>query len=145
MNFLVRKYINDDYQRCVEIWEATGTGGAHRGDNQNSIKNTLQLGGELFVLIENLEGKIIGTSWITNDGRRLYMHHFAILHEYQSKGLSHLLMEESLKFAKQKNMQIKLEVHKDNEIALNLYKKYGFGYLGDYQVYIIRDLSIIKK
>ncbi len=144
MSFYVRRYINDDYPVVTAIWEATGTGGAHRGDDQNSIKNTLQSGGELFVLVDNDSEEIIGTSWITNDGRRLYLHHFAILQEYQSKGLSHLLMEASLKFAKEKNIQIKLEVHKNNEIALNLYKNYGFGYLGDYEVYIIRDLSIIK-
>jgi ribosomal protein S18 acetylase RimI-like enzyme len=40
-------------------------------------------------------------------------------------------------------MHIKLEVHKDNVKALGLYKKAGFGYLGDYHVYIIRDISAI--
>ena len=72
------------------------------------------------------------------------MHHFGILPNYQGKGYSHLLLDESLIHAKKSGMQIKLEVHKDNEIARNLYTNAGFNYLGDYEVYIIRDLSIIQ-
>ncbi len=141
MDFLVRKYINDDYSQVLTVWEKTGMGGKHRGDDKNAIKSTLQKGGELLVLIEKESDKIVGTSWITNDGRRLYLHHFGILPDYQSKGLSKLLLIESLEIARQLNLQIKLEVHKDNNIAVNLYKKFGFKYLGDYDVYIIRDVN----
>ncbi|MDD3860240.1 MAG: N-acetyltransferase, partial [Bacteroidales bacterium] len=84
--------------------------------------------------------KIVGTSWITNDSRRLYLHHFGILPEYQRKGLANILMDESMKYASQLKLQIKLEVHKNNEIARNLYIKYGFKYLGDYEVFIVRDI-----
>ncbi len=141
MDFFVRKYINDDYSQVLEVWNKTEMGGEQRGDDRNSIKTTLQKNGELFVLIDNNTGKIIGTSWITNDGRRLYLHHFGILPEYQSRGLSKLLIEKSLEFAKKLNMQIKLEVHESNYVALSLYKKYGFKYLGDYDVYIIRKFN----
>jgi len=37
--------------------------------------------------------------------------------------------------------QVTLEVHKSNEPAVNLYKMFGFKYLGDYDIYIIRDVS----
>ncbi|RLD73184.1 MAG: hypothetical protein DRJ10_18120 [Bacteroidetes bacterium] len=88
--------------------------------------------------------KIIGSSWLTNDGRRLYLHHFCILPKYQSKGLSKTLLDKSLAFAKEVNLQIKLEVHRDNTIAKELYHKGGFKYLGDYEVYIIRDVNLLK-
>lgn len=143
-NFYVRKYLNDDYQQICDLWDITGVGSAKRGDNQNSIKNTLKHGGEFFILAEKNTEKVIGTSWITNDGRRLYLHHFAILPEYQSNGFSHLLVKKSLQYAKEMQLQIKIEVHDDNEIALNLYKSYGFKSLGDYRVFIIRDLDAIK-
>jgi len=86
---------------------------------------------------------IIGSSWLTSDGRRLYLHHFGIIPEYQGRGLSKLLLEESLAFAKEIDQQIKLEVHQNNNIAKNLYTKAGFKYLGDYEVYIIRDISLL--
>jgi ribosomal protein S18 acetylase RimI-like enzyme len=37
--------------------------------------------------------------------------------------------------------QVKLEVHSTNLKAINLYKKFGFKHLGEYNVYIIRDIS----
>jgi ribosomal protein S18 acetylase RimI-like enzyme len=57
--------------------------------------------------------------------------------------LASILLGESLKLAKTYGMQIKLEVHKDNARALGLYTKAGFTYLGDYLVFIIRDISHI--
>jgi ribosomal protein S18 acetylase RimI-like enzyme len=133
----IRNYILSDYEQLQYLWEVTGMGGKFRGDNEAVIAKTINAGGKLFVLIH--ENKLIGSSWITNDARRLYLHHFGISPEYQGKGLSKLLLDESLKFARETKLQIKLEVHKDSEIALKIYKKAGFGYLGDYEVHIIRE------
>jgi N6-L-threonylcarbamoyladenine synthase len=69
------------------------------------------------------------------------LHHFGILPECQGKGLSKILLQESLQFIKSKNTQVKLEVHSTNFKAINLYKKFGFKHLGEYNVYIIRDVS----
>lgn len=136
--YFVRDFYESDYEGVLEVWNATDMGGAHRGDNLEVIKNTINNGGALFVLTEKLSGKIIGTSWISNDKRRLYLHHFGILPYYQGKGLSHLLMEKTMDFARKSGLQIKLEVHKDNSVARILYQKYGFNYLGDYDVFIVR-------
>ncbi|MBC7124579.1 MAG: hypothetical protein H5T24_03030, partial [Bacteroidales bacterium] len=54
------------------------------------------------------------------------------------------LTRESLRFVKAKGYQVKLEVHRNNIAAINLYKQFGFQYLGDYDVYIIRDLNSIS-
>jgi len=133
----VREFKEEDYQSVLRIWEETDMGGEHRGDNLDIIEDTIDFGGKLFVLEDDDHG-IIGTSWITSDQRRLYLHHFGILPKFQSKGYSHLLMEKSIAFAQDENIQIKLEVHKSNRIGKALYKKYGFKYLGDYEVYIVR-------
>ncbi len=55
-----------------------------------------------------------------------------------------MLLKESLKFVKEKGYQVKLEVHRSNRTAIELYKKAGFGYLGDYDIYIIRDIQSIE-
>jgi ribosomal protein S18 acetylase RimI-like enzyme len=92
--------------------------------------------------MENIsDGSICGTSWMTFDGRRIHLHHFGILPEYQGNGLSKILLKHSLEFVKKKGYQVKLEVHNSNNKAKELYKKAGFSYLGDYDIYIIRDLS----
>jgi ribosomal protein S18 acetylase RimI-like enzyme len=141
--FLIREYRNTDYEGITKVWESTGLGNPERRDDRTTIDRTIKLGGCLLVAEEKGTGTIVGTSWITNDGRRLFLHHFGILPEFQGRGLSDSLMKESLGFVKMKGLQVKLEVHSSNHKAINLYKKFGFRYLSDYNVFIIRDLSAL--
>ncbi|HRW22572.1 MAG TPA: GNAT family N-acetyltransferase [Bacteroidales bacterium] len=140
MSFYIRLFKKADYEAVNQVWQLTDMGGSHRGDNLQVIIRSISSGGALFCLLNN-EDEIIGTAWITNDSRRLYLHHFAILPEYQGQKLSHLLMVEVMKFARRKGIQIKLEVHKDNAAAIALYDKYGFKNLGDYHVLIVRNVK----
>jgi len=141
--FYIRRYKKGDFEEIIELWSRIGLGNKERGDNEQTIENTIALGGVFFVLVEKETNKIVGTSWITNDGRRLFLHHFGIDKNYQKRGLSKILLKETLLFTKEKQMQIKLEVHTSNKIAKELYKKHGFKYLGDYDIYIIRDVNTI--
>jgi ribosomal protein S18 acetylase RimI-like enzyme len=140
-NFIIRDYREGDYDEIVEFWQTTDLGNPVRGDTSDTIRRTLELGGKLLVLQSKKEGHICGTSWMTYDGRRIMLHHFGILPEYQGNGLSKILLNESLKFVKANGAQVKLEVHAGNLKAINLYKKFGFVHLGEYNVYIIRDIS----
>jgi ribosomal protein S18 acetylase RimI-like enzyme len=142
-DYLVRQYRSNDYQPVSSLWIETDMGNPARGDDEKTIERTIALGGRLLVLEEISTGKICGTSWMTFDGRRIHLHHFGIAPDYQGNGLANILLEESLKFVRTKNYQVKLEVHTTNAKAVNLYKKYGFKRLGDYDVYIIRDISKI--
>lgn len=142
-NYHIRDYIKEDYVKIIPLWESLDLERPERGDNREIIENTIKGGGKLFIFEDIETGEIIGTSWITNDQRRVYLHHFGIKSELQGKGLSKPLLEESLKFAKETGLQIKLEVHKTNIAALELYKKYNFKYLGDYEVYVIREFGSI--
>ena len=141
--FRIREYRDSDFDEIVRVWETTGLGNTERGDDRAIIEDTIRMGGCLLVMEEKETRQIMGTSWITNDGRRLFLHHFCIMPEFQEKGLSNSLLKESLRFVKKKGRQVKLEVHKSNLRAINLYKKFGFSYLGDYNVFIIRDLSAL--
>ena len=138
---IIRDYKEDDYNQISELWSMTGLGNPERGDNDETIKRTLVLGGKLLVIVSITSGKIIGTSWMTCDGRRILLHHFGILPDFQGKGLSKILLKESLQFAKKTGLQVKLEVHSSNIRAINLYNKFGFKLLKEYCIYIIRDTS----
>lgn len=142
-NYIIRDYCNDDFSSLNELWQETGLGGAQRGDNADIIAHSIKLGGKL-ILLENAETKeIFGSSWMTFDGRRIHLHHIGVKPSYQNKGFGKLLTKESLKYAKEKNYQIKLEVHRTNKKAIEIYKKLGFTFLGDYDVYIVRELDSI--
>ena len=143
-DFFIRAFTESDYFDIEQLWIETNLTNTKRGDTLQTIQNTLNCGGTFFV-IEHLPTKTaIGSSWITNDGRRLYLHHFGIKPEFQGKKLAKELLETSLNFAKNKNLQIKLEVDKNSKKAINLYQNYGFKYLGDYIVFIIRNYDIEK-
>ncbi|HLN21957.1 MAG TPA: N-acetyltransferase [Bacteroidales bacterium] len=143
--FRVRDYAKDDYADVAGLWQLTGLSNQSRGDTEAVINETLVSGGKLLILEELMLGKICGTCWMTCDGRRIHLHHFGIHPDYQGRKLSWLLLKESFRFIKQKGYQVKLEVNRNNIKAINLYKKAGFNYLGDYDVYIIRDLSVIDN
>ncbi len=139
---IIRDYQSSDYDAILKLWGLTGLGGSQRGDNQQIIEQSIGMGGKMLVVEAN--GWVVGTSWMTFDGRRIHLHHFGIHPDYQRKGLGMRLVKESLRFVKQKGYQVKLEVHQSNLPAIELYKKVGFIYLGDYDVYIIRDLDAIS-
>ncbi len=141
----VREYLQEDFNAISQLWKDTDMGGSMRGDNEETIDKTIKAGGKLFVLENTSSHEIIGTSWLSHDQRRIYIHHFGIKPAFQGKGYAHLLMKASMDFAQSTGMQIKLEVHKDNFKAVQLYKKWGFNYLGDYDVYIIRDYKLIQQ
>lgn len=139
--FTIRHYQHDDYDAIIALWKSLGLGSEQRGDNRDVIERTICAGGKLLVMVDLVTQKIMGTSWLTVDGRRTYLHHFGIAENQQGQGLAKMLLSESLKEAGKIGLQLKLEVHRDNMKALGLYEKAGFSYLGDYLVYIIRDIS----
>jgi ribosomal protein S18 acetylase RimI-like enzyme len=140
-DLIIRDYRNEDYDELINFWYLTDMGNPERGDSRDTISRTLQLGGKLLILESKSSRQICGSSWMTYDGRRILLHHFGILPECQGKGLSKILLKESLQFIKSNGSQVKLEVHSTNFKAINLYKKFGFKHLGEYNVYIIRDTS----
>jgi ribosomal protein S18 acetylase RimI-like enzyme len=139
--FIIREYHEKDYNELIKFWDITDMGNPERGDSIDTIKRTIDIGGCLLILEAKANGRICGSSWMTVDGRRILLHHFGVLPECQGRGLSKYLLQESLQFVKKKGHQVKLEVHSKNFKAINLYKKFGFVHLGEYNVYIIRDLS----
>ncbi len=143
-NYIIRDYNNEDFETLNKLWQETELGGAQRDDNAQIIELSINIGGKL-ILLENTNTKeIFGSSWMTFDGRRIHLHHIGVKPSYQNQGFGKLLTKESLKFAKEKAYQIKLEVHQSNKKAIKIYKKLGFAFLGDYDVYIIRDTNSIN-
>ncbi len=137
-NMVIRDYKPEDYPAITDLWLKTGLGGAHRGDNKQIIEKSIKMGGKLLIA-EGEDKRLLATSWMTFDGRRIHLHHFGVLPAFQGRGIGRKLTMESIKFAKNKGFQIKLEVHKTNTEAIKLYTQLGFSYLDDYLVYIVRS------
>jgi ribosomal protein S18 acetylase RimI-like enzyme len=138
--FRVRDYGPGDFPQVEAVWREAGMAAPKRGDSAEVVDRTLRHeGARLFVLEDGETGRLAGTSWMTCDGRRIHLHHFAVAGEWRGRGLAKILLEASLRHVRAEGIQVKLEVHKANGPAVGLYRKAGFETIGDYEVYIIRD------
>ena len=136
-----REFQEEEFPAIQALWEATGLASAQRADDGAVIRRTLDQGGRFLVLAEDPGGALAGTAWLTQDGRRTYLHHFAIRPDLQGRGLGRRFMDATLEVARELGLQLKLEVERDNLPAQNLYRSCGFKPLGDYDVLIRRDLG----
>ncbi len=136
---IVRAYRPEDFEQVLRVWKDTGIYSKERGDTADSIIRCNTLGGKLLVLEDPGTGTICGTSWMTYDGRRIHLHHFAVSTEVQGKGWGRVLAEESLKFASLMECPVKLEVHRKNLPAIHLYRTLGFRKFSDFDMYMLFD------
>ncbi len=134
---IIRNYNPGDFPQIEALWRETGIYTVERGDTPEIILRCNTQGGKFLIMEDDLNSRIIGTSWLTWDGRRVLMHHFAVLPSLQGRGYGRKLALESLAFARDKRSPLKLEVHRDNTPAIKLYRSLGFDVFEDYDVYMI--------
>lgn len=134
---ILREYRAGDFPEVEALWKVTGIYQVERGDSAEMIERCNAGGGKFLIMEDESDRRIIGTSWLTWDGRRVLLHHLAVLPTMQGKGCGRKLAEESLVFAREKNAPMKLEVDRNNLTAVQLYTKLGFKVFEDYEVYIV--------
>lgn len=132
---IIRDYRQGDFPQIEKLWKETGVYRPERGDTHETILRCNAMGGRFLVLEDETIG-IIGTSWLTWDGRRVIIQYVAVLPSMQGKGYGRKLALESLKYAMEKGTPVKLEVHRDNGTAVRIYRELGFEILDGYEVYL---------
>ena len=142
--FPIVDFADSHFSSLLRLWRESGVANPSRGDSLESIRATLVRQGRLFVIVRPAGAKagdseeVLASAWLTDDGRRLYLHHMAVLPSLQGRGLGRRLMVAAVALAAERGMQMKLEVHRENRRALALYRDFGFEGLGDYEVMIRR-------
>ncbi len=136
---IIRDYHPSDFPHVEALWKETGIYAKERGDTDTIIHRCNSLGGKFLVMEDPKTKLIVGTSWMTFDGRRVLLHHFAIRPSSQGKGLGRTLALESLKFAQELGCPVKLEVYQENQPAKNLYRSLGFYAFEDYDIFMKLD------
>ncbi len=93
-----------------------------------NLKSELQnVSSKYIVAKEN--GKIVGFAGIWYSVDDAHITNIVVRKNYRNKGIGSLLLEKLIELAKTKT-SLTLEVNTKNEIAQNLYLKYGFKNLG---------------
>jgi ribosomal protein S18 acetylase RimI-like enzyme len=141
LSAVIRDYREGDYASLLELWHKTDLAHPERKDDAGVIKRCNAMGGRLLVMEDPASGEIIGSSWMTWDGRRIYLHHFGIHPAWQNRGLGTKLAQASLEWISSTGRQVKMEVHRENNAAIQFYKKLGFFAFEDYDIYMIREFT----
>ena len=139
---IIRDYQSGDFPQIEALWKETDVYKSERGDTAEIILRCNACGGRFLVMEDTSTEQIVATSWLTWDGRRILMHHFAVLPSLQGKGYGRKLAVESLAFASEKGAPLKLEVHQQNLPAVKLYQSLGFEAFQDYDIYMIIDPNL---
>jgi len=134
---IIRDYRPGDFPQIEALWKETGVYRPERGDGPETIQICNDQGGKFLILEDETKNTIVGTSWLTWDGRRMFLQYLAVLPSQQSLGYGRKLAVESMKFARARKASLKLEVHRDNIHAIHLYKNLGFKRLEAYEVYLV--------
>lgn len=85
-----------------------------------------------FFLIAEIEEKIVGSCSINTNEKRIRSAYFGelgivVLKNYWNLGIGYNLIKTAIKYGKQAGLKkINLDTRKDNQKAINLYKKLGF-------------------
>ena len=74
------------------------------------------------IFVYFVDNKIVGYIYYSVIYDRIELNQIEVLFEYRNKGIATILMEKLLAEA----LDITIEVRIDNEIAINLYRKFGF-------------------
>lgn len=90
----------------------------------------------LFSFIYYLENKPVAYFHIEQD-EDINWFGIIVSDKYTGLGLSKIIMDHATKICDALNVELSLSVDKDNEKAINLYKKYGFSLLEEKEKYYL--------
>jgi ribosomal protein S18 acetylase RimI-like enzyme len=111
----------------VDLWQHVGPG-VHlgRSDTLDEIAKKVQRDPDLF-LVDETDGKLIGSVIGGYDGRRGMIYHLAVADAYRHRGIGAALMEEVERRLKAKGcIKSYLMVVPGNEQAARFYAKHGW-------------------
>lgn len=113
------------------------------GQFKELLSEGLQTPNNYFYVIENNSSEDVGFIWYAQDKESGYIYDFLILEQFRRNGNGFQTLFEIEKFAKEKGKnQLRLQVFKYNESAMNLYYKMGYVVLDDYEGSMLMQKSI---
>jgi len=123
--FIIREYSPVDYNAVRDLWLSSGLV-LSLSDMEEELHRVLPLHPELFLIAE-MNNHLVGTVLGTFDGRRGYVHHLAVLPEFQIKGIGTALMNElESRYKKMNVVKIHLFIETFNAGVEAYYEKHGW-------------------
>lgn len=126
-DLLIRQFLIEDYEDVIKLWGEAGLPFKPKGrDSKEKIANEIASPTAVFLIAE-MNGKIIGTSFGTHDGRKGWINRTAVKKNLRRKGIARLLVEETEKQLLQKGIEIIACLIEDwNNASMNAFNKMGY-------------------
>ena len=126
-DLLIRQFLIEDYEDVIKLWEEAGLPFKPKGrDSKEKMANETARPTAVF-LVAVMNGKIIGTSFGTHDGRKGWINRVAVKKEFHKKGIARLLINETEKQLFQKGIEIIACLIEDwNDTSMSAFKKMGY-------------------
>ena len=126
----VKLFQMEFYEEVVKLWIAAGLKLTFSDTRDEIAKFYEHNKNSFFILVK--DGKIIGTVIGAFDGRRGYVHHLAILPDFQHHNYGTLLMEHLTEYYRKNGVvKIHLFIEKPNEAVGKFYEKLDWHYRDD--------------
>lgn len=129
---IIRKMVIDDYEEIYNLWiSCSGMGLNNLDDSKNGIEKFLNRNPDTcFAAL--IDGKIVGTILVGNDGRRGYIYHTAVNPKYQRQGIGAGLVKASLNALKEQGInRVALVVFERNKSGNAFWESMGFSVRDD--------------
>ncbi len=142
---IIRKMVIDDYEEIYNLWTSCpGMGLNNLDDSKNEIEKFLNRNPDTcFAAL--IDGKIVGTILVGNDGRRGYIYHTAVNPKYQRQGIAAKLVEAAVNALKEQGInKVALVVFDRNETGNAFWDSMGFSVRDDL-VYRNKTINEFKR
>lgn len=136
----IRKWAKSDIEQLsileVEIFETPW--------DLHSIESAIKLNTFRGYIIENNEGEIVGYYGYSFVVPEADLETVAVISKERGNGYGNIILEHFIKECEEKEILYQyLEVREDNDVAKNLYKKYGFINIGKRKNYYGKNKDAI--
>ena len=138
MNILIKPFKFESYDDVLALWQQSEGLGLSNADSRESIKSYLDRNPGMSFIAITTDEEIVGTILGGHDGRRGYIHHLTVHHDFRQKGLARKLVDRCQQELRAAGIQkCHIFIFNDNISGIEFWKRIGWIHRS--------DISVISK
>ena len=126
-DIVIREFALDDYDDVLALWLGAGPGVDRRpSDERDQVVLKLERDPDLF-LVATLASRLVGAVMGGWDGRRAYVYHLVVAHDWRRRGVGDALMDELEERLRRKGaLKAKCQIFTHNDASLAFFRQRGW-------------------
>ena len=127
-SYNIRSFQAMDYSKVIKLWKNSDGIGLNEADEWEALEKYLERNPEMSLVAE-VGQNVVGAVLCGHDGRRGYLHHLAVVAEWQGKGIGSALVDTCIRRLKNEGIQkCHVFVFPDNLAGVKFW--HGRGFIG---------------